>query len=328
MYEQKDITVIVPTYNRWEDVKKTLNKLKPHISKLKEVIVVDQSTDKKTFELIKKIKNKKVKYIFSKTPSITIARNIGVNKTNKETKIICFIDDDVDLGENYFTEILKIFKEYKGAKGAAAYVPSNDIRNMDKIEKLLRKIFCLSFPEDENARIISAYGNTYPSKLSKIIKSQWISGVNMAYKRSVFKEQSFDENLLGYTIAEDIDFSYRLSQKHQNSLYITPYANLLHRVSSIERYPTEKMSYINQIDHFYFNFKNLNKTFKQKLIFAWSILGISILRPIKFLFSRREIDYLKMKFYFKSLFYCLRNIKKIKEGKLREFMNKEHHNKT
>lgn len=323
MYKLKDISVIIPTYNRAEDLKKTLESLKLHLRDLREIIVVDQSIDKKTLELVRKLNNKKVKYVYSKIPSITIARNLGVKKTGKVTKIICFIDDDVSLSEDYFSEILKVFNNYKEAKGVAAYVPSQRLSQISRIEKLLMKIFFLSFSDNNRARIISAYGNTYPSKLSEIINSQWLSGVNMVYKKSVFLEQKFDEALLGYTIAEDIDFSYRLSLKYSNSLFITPFASLIHRVSNIERYPTEKMSFINQIDHFYFNFKNLNKNFAQKVIFAWSLIGISILRPVKLLITRKERDYLKMKFYFKSLFYCLRSIKKIKEGKLREFLKKE-----
>ncbi|MBI2631877.1 glycosyltransferase family 2 protein [Candidatus Pacearchaeota archaeon] len=322
MYKASDISVIIPTYNRVVDLKLTLLALKKNLKDLREIIIVDQSTDKKTYELIKKIRNRKVKYVFSKTPSITIARNLGVRKASGGTKIICFIDDDVDIGENYFNEILKVFNTHKEAKGVAAYVSSPEILKMGKAEKILRKIFFLSYSEEENARIISAYGNTYPISLSKVINSEWISGVNMNYLKTVFIRQKFDENLLGYTIAEDIDFSYRLYMKYPNSLFITPYAKLTHRVSNIERYPTEKMSFINQIDHFYFNFKNLNKNWREKVIFIWSLIGISLLRPIKFLISRKMNDYLKMKFYIKSLFYCIKHIKMIKEGILRDFKEK------
>lgn len=323
MYKELDISVIIPTYNRVDDLKVTLEALKKHLKDLREIIIVDQSTNKKTIELIRKIRNRKVKYIYSKIPSITIARNLGVKNTDKRTKIICFIDDDVSLGKNYFTEILKVFNSHKQARGVAAYVSSPQLSQIGYIEKLLMSLFFLSFPEINKARIISAYGNTYPSKLSETMNSQWLSGVNMNYLKSVFIGQKFDENLLGYTIAEDIDFSYRLNKRHLNSLFITPFASLIHRVSNVERSPTERMSYINQIDHFYFNFKNLNKNWRQKFIFLWSLIGISLLRPIKFLISRKKSDYLKMKYYFKSLFYCLKNIKIIKGGKLRDFENSD-----
>ncbi len=319
MYKHKNISVIIPTCNRSEDIKKTLIKLNKSLGDLCEVIIVDQSSNNQTRNLVKSLKSRKIKYLFSNTPSITIARNLGVKRASKSSKIIVFIDDDVDLDKNYFTEILKIFNNFSEARAVAAYVPSPELEKMSLLDILLRKLFFISFPDKEKARILSSYCNTYPSKLNKIINSQWLPGVNMAYKKSVFSEQKFDENILGYTIAEDIDFTFRLYKKYPKSLFITPSAKIIHRVSNVERYPTEKMSFINQIDHFYFNFKNLNKSLSQKLIFIWSIVGITLLRTIKFVSTRKEINYLKLKFYLKSLFYCLRNIKKIKSGRLREF---------
>ena len=137
----------------------------------------------------------------------------------------------------------------------------------------------------------------------------------MAYKREVFKEQKFDENLLGYTVVEDIDFTFRLFKKYPKSLYITPFAKIKHRVSQIERYPTKKMSFVNQIDHFYFYYKNLDTGIISNIKLIW----ITLLRILKAIVSRRKMDLLKLKFYFISLIYCLKNRGKIRKGILRDF---------
>ncbi len=321
MHSLKTISLIIPTYNRAEDLKATLKSLKLFFKNIYEIIVIDQSTDNKTKLLVNSLRNRKIKYFYSKIPSITIARNLGIKKSSSKTEIICFIDDDVTIKDGYFEEILKIFNNHAEAKAVAGYIPSPEFKRISFFELISRKIFFLSYPEKDKARIISAYGNTYPDILEKTINSEWLPGVNMAYKKEIFKEQLFDENFLGYTVGEDIDFTYSLYKKYPRSLFITQRAKLVHRVSLIERYPTEKMSYINQVDHFYFHLKNMNDSFIKKVVFFWSLTGISIMRPIKFLLSRNETDYLKMKFFFTSLLYCLINIKKIKEGKLRDFIS-------
>ncbi len=320
MYSLKDISVIIPTYNRSKDLDETLKNLTLFSKKICQVIIIDQSKNNESRKIVSKYAKSisNIEYIYSSVPSITIARNLGVNKLSNKTRLVCFIDDDVTLDKNYFEEILKIFNNYSGAKAVAGYVPSPELRKMPFIEVFLRRLFFISFGEKDRARMISAYGNTYPSTLTKVINSHWIPGVNMVYKREIFKEQQFDENLLGYTVAEDIDFSYRIFKKYPQSVFITPYAKLIHRVSNVERAPTAKMSYINQVDHFYFQYKNM-VGLKQKFIFEWSLLGIAILRGLKMLITRRKEDYLKLKYFLISLKYCLIERNKIKKGLVREF---------
>jgi len=318
-FDLKDISVVIPTYNRSLDLKETLSSLKT-FKDLNEIIVVDQSKDNLTKKLINSLKNNKIKYVYSDVPSITIARNLGVKKSSKSSKIICFIDDDVTLEKGYFSEILKIFNNNPNAKAAAAYV--NPVRGDNKvsiIENFIKSLFFLDHFEIDKMRMISAYGNTWALDLKKTINTEWLSGVNMNYKKEIFDKQKFDENLLGYTVAEDIDFSHTLYKRFPDSIFITPYAKIVHRLSDTERYPTEKISYINQVDHFYFYFKHFNKNLWQKLMFSWSLIGITFLRTIRLVIKPTKINYLKWKYFLKSLFYCILNQKEIKRGKLRGF---------
>ena len=321
MFKTKDISVVIPTYNRAEDLRVTLESIKKFSKNLKEIIIVDQSTNDATKNMLKSFKWSNLKYVFSKTPAITIARNLGVKNSKKSTKIICFLDDDVILDDNYFNKILEVFNEHPEAMGVAGYNPLPADFIISRVEETLKKLFFLGHIENkEQARMISAYGNTYPASLSKVIHTQWLPGVNMAYRKEIFKDQQFDENLLGYTVAEDIDFSYRLWKRYNYGVFITPFAKVVHRVSLVEREPTIRISYINQIDHWYFQGKNMH-SLGQKLIFLWSLFGIGILRSLKMIFSMKKNDYLKWKYYFISLAYCFSHRWEIKQGKLRLFKN-------
>jgi len=312
MYKTKDISVIIPTYNRAQDLKKTLSSI--DTKEVDEILIIDQSPNKDTKKLIEKIKDKKIKYIFSDIPSLTMARNIGISKVNKKSKIVCFFDDDITLGKNYFQEIIKVFNAYQEVKGVSAwYLPEIKI---NKIEQFVKKIFFIENLTKNSAKVLSVYGNTYPRILTKEIKSQWLSGFNMCFRKEAFDEFHFDNNFSGYSLAEDFDFSYRIYKKYPCSLLLTPHAKITHRASIVERNPTEKSSYMNQINHFYLNYKNFDSNLLEKFKFAWCLFGISLLRTLKFLLGFKNKDWLKLKYFFKSLGYCIKILDKIKKGKL------------
>jgi glycosyltransferase involved in cell wall biosynthesis len=315
------ISVIIPTFNRPKDLEITINHIVPLLGQIQEILIIDQSTNNQTKDLIECFNDPKIKYIYSSIPSITIARNIGIKNVLSNSNIICFIDDDVNIENNYFNEISKVFVDHPEAMAVAGY---NKVSAYSNIENILKKIFFLGYVESGNkARIISAYGNTYPGNLNTVINAQWLPGVNMCYRSEVFKYQLFDQNLLGYTLAEDIDFTYRLYKRNPKGLFITPFAMLEHRSSISERAPTAKMSYINQIDHFYFHYKNMNTSYSQKAKFVWSLFGISVLRTLNIIIRPTSSNYLKFKYFFKSFSYCLKHLKIIKQGKVREFLNQK-----
>ena len=158
-YSSKDISVIIPTYNRAGDVRETLRFLMPFAKELCEIIIVDQSKNDETKKVVQTYqkKHKNLVYVYSKVPSITIARNLGVKQLSKKVKIVCFIDDDVTLGRDYFKEILAVFNTHSEAKGVAGYVPSPEFSKMPFLEKFLRRIFYINYPEKDRARMISPY---------------------------------------------------------------------------------------------------------------------------------------------------------------------------
>lgn len=314
MYKPSNISVIIPTYNRAKDLEKTLGSFKNSIKSLNEVIIIDQSANDETKSLVNKLKNNKIKYIYSSKPSLTRARNLGISRASRKSELICFIDDDVTLDKDYFAEIVKVFNENLEAKAVAGYFKPN--KEFGSIETVIRRIFFLNVLENNKVNVSSVYGNSYARKLDRTVNSQWIPGVNMVFKREVFNKQKFDEHLEGYALGEDFDFTYRLYQKHPNSLFITPFAKLIHRASGVERYPDEKMAYVNQINHFYLNFKNFNSTIGEKITFVWMMFGISLLRTSQLLKLWGKKDMLKLKFHFGSLFYCLKNLRRIKRGNL------------
>jgi GT2 family glycosyltransferase len=316
MYKLQDISIVIATYNRAGDLKITLGSIMPFLKDISEVLIVDQSPNEETKVLIKKLNKKNIKYIYSSTPSLTHARNLGVSKVSPTSKIICFLDDDVTLGKNYFKEILKVFNNNPSALGVSAYQKQNESGLFGKIQNFVKRFFLIENLKRNSARVLSTYGNEYPSELDNIINSQWLTGFNMNYKIEVFKKEKFDENLKRYALAEDFDFSYRVNKRYPKSLFITPFAKINHRASIIERYPTKKISYMNQINHFYLNYKNFNKGLPEKLKFIWCLLGITSLRLLNALFGFKKEKGLKLFYFISSITYCIKHLDKIKKAEL------------
>ncbi len=314
MYSLKDISVIIATYNRSEDLFKTVNSFKKKIVTLEEVLIIDQSTDNLARKAIKKLKSKKIRYYHSKIPSLTAARNKGIDKLSDKGKIVIFLDDDVTLDENYFENILAVFNKYPEAKGVSGhYFPKND--KINSFELFLRRVCLLESWTKNKAEILSPFGATYPHSLTDIICASWIPGFNMAYKKELFNKEVFDENFSRYALAEDLEFSTRINKKYPNSLFITPYASIIHRVSKIERTPKPKLIYMNLINHLYIQSKNFN-TFKGIVSLGFALISLSLLNIIRGIAKPNIYNLYKTKIYLKSILFCFGRLYFIRNGNL------------
>jgi glycosyltransferase involved in cell wall biosynthesis len=85
-----NITVVIPTYNRYEFLKRALESVYAQSYKPKEVIVVDDGSSDKTSQIQKDFKS--IVYIYQKNSGVSKARNTGIK--NASYPWIAFLDDD------------------------------------------------------------------------------------------------------------------------------------------------------------------------------------------------------------------------------------------
>jgi len=87
-----NFSVVIPLYNKEKDVLKTIQSvLKQSHSKFEIIIVDDGSTDS-SIEIIKNIKDERIRLFSKKNEGVSIARNYGVEKAT--TEFIAFLDAD------------------------------------------------------------------------------------------------------------------------------------------------------------------------------------------------------------------------------------------
>jgi len=323
-------SIIIPTYNRVVELIDLFNSLLKQTDLITEIIIVDDSETNNIENLIEDMrigfKEKNVQLIYIRNmrgKSLTIARNIGVEKAIAD--IIVFLDDDVILDENYLREILRIYNEYPNALGAQGFIQNvNEVKEniiVELIKTITHKLFYFSFEYKNKCEVLPSTNTLYPSNLNEVTKCQWLSGANQSYRKIVFEEFNFDENLRRYSFKEDVDLSYRIYQKYPDSLLITPYAKLVHKTSNVGRLPKKELIIMRQTYSLYFFYKNINLTYKNKLIFCWCQLGYFIRSFFNFILNPSKTTYLGFRYFVDATIENIMHLKDIKRKNL-EFFNK------
>ena len=310
MVKQKEITmpkisVIIPTYNRPNDLKEVLNCLQSQTIKPYEVIIVDDSDNDETQKLIEKFRetfekdNIKLKYIKNtKKKSLTVARNVGIENTSKETEFVLFLDDDVILPRDYLEKIIEILCEDSEIVMVSAIdkigydLIKRDINNPSKkwikiFENVFNAFKTTSF-------ILMTYITLARSEEIGVteIPVKYVSGCNFLIKKDVLEKYDlkFDENLSKYSYREDILFSSNVTRKVSNKkILLTNRTFVIHKQSPIARDYEHRKELIWR-QYAYTHFAILQSfSLHARLALLWAIIGEMILESIKVFGNTRSL---------------------------------------
>lgn len=300
-------TIIIPTLNRPTEVETTLNFLLQSDNLPNQVIIIDQSDSTKTKELVEKetYKDLHVLYISSEIKSSALARNIGIEKRNKDSDIIIFLDDDVQVEENFISQIKNFFKENKQAKGGVA-----NIETPSRKTTLSKKIwlFLLTGKVNTTKFFVSKGGfNALPMKVGEKVKvAERTSGCWMFFYKSVFEQGfRFEKQFMKYSLMEDCFLSYEIQKKYPNSLFFVPNIKMVHCETPTARIANKQKIYQNIIHRYYF-IKKFNKSF---FCYSWTMFVFSIFDLLQYK-SRKILQY-----YYEWIKYVLQHKKDIWEEK-------------
>lgn len=111
---QNKISVIIPVYNTPEQIlKKCINSVLKQTFKNLEIIIINDGSNSKISEVLKKFKNKdtRIKLIEQKNQGEAVARNIGIETAT--TNWISFVDSDDFIELNMYEKMYDKIKENK-----------------------------------------------------------------------------------------------------------------------------------------------------------------------------------------------------------------------
>jgi len=210
--ENCKISVIIATRNRAEALEKiSLPALAKQTFKDFEVIVWDASENDDSAEVVKGFPELNIRYFKAPRVGSCSQRNDAVKVAKGE--IIYFIDDDSEPSPDALEAIYEAMStgEIAGCSPPEKRGVTSKRKITKAIEKIFNKIFCLG-GEGKYRRILKSGRNEWP-ECESASRAEWLTGASMAFRREVFFNHKFDEELQkfgGYALAEDVMFSYGL----------------------------------------------------------------------------------------------------------------------
>ena len=187
-----EITVVIPTYNRYVLLKRAITSLYNQTYQPKEIIVVDDGSTDDTFQ----IKNDfpEILYIYQENRGVSAARNVGIQKAS--CAWIAFLDSDDEFHPEKLQKQVAFHQQNPNI--LMSYTAERWIRNGKevKVPKKYRKIGKDAFVEN------LSYCNIAPS--SVLLHKNILDDVGL-----------FNENL---EVCEDYDMWLRITQKYEVGL--------------------------------------------------------------------------------------------------------------
>lgn len=270
------ISVIIPTYNREDALRDSIADVLKQDYPNFEAIVVDQTATHKPEiqQYLAEMSNQgKIRWFRVNWASLPGARNYAVRRAKGE--IILFIDDDVQLPENFLANHAKNYQDNPEI-GAIAGRVFDRMKLTDSQGNLIIE----QLPPEAMDPGIAWY---YIDLVHTVKPQQVLSarGCNMSFRREIFTQHGlkFDERFRGSAVREESDFCLRLRSTGYKIWY-DPEAHLVHlgeETGGCHDISTKSWQY--QItfyhNHFFLGLKNL--TFSQCVRFFARLFDCHVL---------------------------------------------------
>jgi GT2 family glycosyltransferase len=192
--EEFDLTVIIPTYNRWKNLAKVLVALDEQtypLERIEVVVVSDGSTDETNRFLQEYCPDYVYRPVFQSNQGVAAARNTGLQHARAER--VLFLDDDVCPAPALIKEHLTWLHQHENAVILGPMLTPQDTRLLPWVmweQSMLEKQY--------NSMMIGEWEPT---------ARQFYTGNTSVDKRQIQRVGGFDP---AFTRAEDVELAYRL----------------------------------------------------------------------------------------------------------------------
>jgi GT2 family glycosyltransferase len=293
-----DISVVIPTLRRSEELEECLDALSKQTFKNFEVIIVNNKGE------LNYLKNKyfNISVVQQNKEGLVSARNIGL--FNAKGRIVSFIDDDVVVSESWTQEIFNTFSKRLNIGGVSGptLIPQELIDNRDilsfqnKIErnvfwKIIGKIYTYFVLENQPKAIGRIFksgafslGSNYIESTKIATEVDYLEACNMSFRKDIL------DNIGGFSLEykgigdwSEPDLAFRV-RKVGYRLFFNPKAIVHHRISQQGVYDQrgqDSYQRTKNFIHFYFKWIRPN-TLNKLLRFNFNLLFINLYWLYKF----------------------------------------------
>lgn len=190
--EHNKVSVVIPVRNREKKITRSVNSALNQTHENIEVVVIDDGSEDKTYEVVSRIKDERLRVIgLGIRHGVSRARNIGIEESTGE--FIAFLDSDDEWVEDKIEKQMSYIKNYEG--------------RVDIVD-------CDWDVRDENLGVELTKSQNGPTSKQQLLAFQHIcSPPTVIARRTALKEVgAFDESI---STAEDADLWVRMSQKYE-----------------------------------------------------------------------------------------------------------------
>lgn len=278
--EKVSISVIIPTYNRKKILVNTVESILDGKKIPVEILIIDQSTTPLDINEYREWEGI-VKIVHEKIQSSTHARNIGIELACCDTILFC--DDDIEVNDETIEGLDDDMSDGNIALVAAINSMENAIYQKKHAKRHRSKdIFgtiCGTKCFWKNGGYIVKYSvrGRYADGIDKRQKTEWAYGFFFCVRKSLISKWNinFDENLIKYAYAEDLDFSYRYCQNailDEKKTIVDPKLYVHHIISNEWRTPSTEAIEFGYTNKWYLSYKLFPGKWWYRIGLVWSDL--------------------------------------------------------
>ena len=249
------ISVLIPTMNRPQALRRTLEGFFSASAVPAELIVVDQSADAATIAENRAIVQSydgetSAVYLHSDIQSCTMARNRAADAATQE--ILVFSDDDVDV---YSDTLANIYE--KMSKDDIAMIAATDDNASIERQSVLGYITGMrSFRRRKVGHVTASLMGRFPLHVEDETPTEWAMGFLFVVRRSLLKKWGlgWDENLTSYAYAEDLDFSMEYAKRAREEdlrCILSNRVHVYHLATKEYRIPTRRSTFMFVLHRYY-----------------------------------------------------------------------------
>ena len=304
-----EILICIPTYNRNEsliDCLTSIKKLKNNNSFKIKVLIVDNSINNNSHEIIKRLNKKPIIKIYQaheKKRGIVFARNKCLQISRKlKPDYVAFIDDDCTIDKNWLKNIFKLLNKINAdvITGPQLYKGQNENNSMFLFEKKYKK---------------------------KLLKVNWAASNNVFFKFNILRQEKnikFDKNLNKFGIGEDQLF-FSIINKIGYKIYWSQnviVTEKIHQHRTSINWVKERSKRLGILGH-YLDIKIHGKVIGYFINYLKSLFlfFLSIFIYLNIFNFNRNLDFINIIFRFYGKLIGPFEIKKVKFFKLKNYLN-------
>ncbi|MBR6176453.1 MAG: glycosyltransferase [Bacteroidales bacterium] len=192
--DNSKISIVIPLYNRPDEIDELLDSLEKQTSNNFDVIVVEDGSDKPSKDIVEKYSNKlDVKYFFKQNSGPGLTRNYGAERSDGD--YIVFFDSDCIIPPDYVKIVTESLKtEYVDAYGG----PDAALPTFTPVQKAISYAMTSILSTGGIRGASEKAGKFHPRSF------------NMGFSRKVFENTSGFSNM---RFGEDIDMTLRILEQ-------------------------------------------------------------------------------------------------------------------